>query len=193
MVQEALAWLREGLNVGEAEQELVRALSRSLQLLSARLQLDGQPAPLHAGPLIAPWAATTFDDKEPDQPAAIQRCLTTCIPQAERISPFASCSPLLAFRFTQSQEKQKGGMLTCVHRDRSLSASSGGQAAAVLRHAAGEENGEEGSAAEAALAALREILGTPGPKEITAAVRAQLEQGNVVRNFPPLQISLALA
>ena len=84
-------------------------------------------------------------------------------------------------------------MLTCVHRDRRSSASSGGQAAAVLRHAAGEENSEEGPAAEAAKAALQEILGTPGPKEITAAVRAQLEQGNVVRNFLTLQIPLASA
>ena len=33
------------------------------------------------------------------------------------------------------------------------------------------------AATEAALAAVQDILGTPGPKEVTAAVRAQLEQG----------------
>lgn len=41
------------------------------------------------------------------------------------------------------------------------------------------------SATEAALSALQDILGTPGPKEVTAAVRAQLEQGNVVRTLTP--------
>ena len=108
MVQEALAWLREGSNVGEAGQELVQALSRSLQLLSARLQLDGQPAPLHAGPLIAPWAASTFDDEEPEQDsAAIQRCLTTCISQAERISPSLLAAP--SWRFGSHKVKRSKG------------------------------------------------------------------------------------
>lgn len=56
------------------------------------------------------------------------------------------------------------------------------------RHASEEattDNDRNESATKAALTALQDILGTPGTKEVTAAVRAQLEQGNVVRTLTP--------
>lgn len=67
-MQEALEWLVEG-GCGcelELERGLAGALGRGLQLLSARLQLAGQPAPQPAGPLVAPWAAASSEE-EPDQ------------------------------------------------------------------------------------------------------------------------------
>lgn len=61
----------------------------------------------------------------------------------------------------------------------------GARAAAASRQAHSDDADAGGDwrqpAAEATLAALQDILGSPGPKEITAAVRAQLEQGDVVR------------
>ena len=74
-VQEALEWLQGGRCAREREDVLERALARGLQLLSARLQLGGQPAPLHAGPLIAPWAAIASDEGEPDEDSSASlRC-----------------------------------------------------------------------------------------------------------------------
>ncbi|EIE27464.1 hypothetical protein COCSUDRAFT_55471 [Coccomyxa subellipsoidea C-169] len=138
LLQEALTWLEQESCTAEPQSGLVRALARSLQLLSARLQLDGQPAPLRAGPLIAPWAATAFDEEEAD----------------------ADSAP--------------------ASRGKERSASGAVQAAAMPGIAVEGTDGEgEKAAVDATLAALQQILGIPGPKEITAAVRAQLEQGNV--------------
>jgi hypothetical protein len=68
-VQSALAWV-DGSMTGTAPaaaKPLRGRLTRCLQLLSARLQLSGQPPPLAHGPLAAPWAAPS-DDDPPDAP-----------------------------------------------------------------------------------------------------------------------------
>ncbi len=183
MVQEALTWLEQESCTAEPQSGLVRALARSLQLLSARLQLDGQPAPLRAGPLIAPWAATAFDEEEADADSApASRCLTTmCIPSVHVFCAF----DLLLHRSSRECVKKCSALL---FRGKERSASGAVQAAAMPGIAIEGADGEgEKAAVDAALAALQQILGIPGPKEITAAVRAQLEQGNVVGGPPRRQ------
>jgi hypothetical protein len=80
MSQSALTWLKSGGNsttgsaaAAPAGAALAAALPRSLQLLSARLQLAGKPPPLATWPLTAPWAATAAEgaDEDPVAGAAL--------------------------------------------------------------------------------------------------------------------------
>ena len=206
MVQEAHEWLQGGKCAREGEEVLERALARGLQLLSARLQLGGLPAPLQAGALIAPWAAIAPDEGEPDEDSsATLRCPVTPCPDFLSLFPCHKNAPAVVFPSlfpSSSKDRSSCGqsgdhhvscrhelsawmVTSCLLRGDREGAKNGAGRPAMHRDAAKEATNEpdwKEAATEAALAAVQDILGTPGPKEVTAAVRAQLEQGNVVRS-----------
>lgn len=75
-MQSALDWLSSSSSspgtaaAVSAEVAVAAAMPRCLQLMSARLQLSGQPPPLQSGPLAAPWAAPITEDGDDDLPAS---------------------------------------------------------------------------------------------------------------------------
>lgn len=186
-MQDALAWL-EGAKAGSAATPAAAAeLTRGLQLLSARLQLaapkeeQGAPA-LQPAALIAPWAAVAESDGDEASlgaglqlPAAADRCAhaaalprpATCCAGRHRAS---AKTPALGQDLPQC--------ILLLYMCRPSAAPETDPISGSRR--AEEEAAEQQAACDAVLAALHEVVGSPSKEEVTAALRAELEHGNLV-------------